>query len=145
MKRVLLLILIFNIGLLNYSISNAVHPNIKGVWEFKKYVSGSKTKKLKNQNKLKERGQGYIFQEDNKVIIRRNTSFCGTPPITYYNYDGTWIWLSDSTFAIEYQLPAYLPTKNVVEKIKVIKSNKKQLILNFYETNITYLDSTLNQ
>lgn len=43
---------------------------------------------------------GYQFQEDGQFIYR-GTGWCGTPPITYFNYEGTWVEAEDSVLAIE--------------------------------------------
>ncbi|KPL14010.1 MAG: hypothetical protein AMS26_12315 [Bacteroides sp. SM23_62] len=33
---------------------------------------------------------GLSFNEDNIFIERKNAGWCGTPPISYADYDGTW-------------------------------------------------------
>ena len=32
----------------------------------------------------------YIFKGDGTLTVRQNVGWCGTPPITYGNYSGTW-------------------------------------------------------
>jgi hypothetical protein len=33
---------------------------------------------------------GFSFNEDNIFIERKNAGWCGTPPISYADYNGTW-------------------------------------------------------
>lgn len=44
---------------------------------------------------LPEDGYGIVFQSDQQFIERKNAGWCGTPPITYANYTGSWS-LTDS-------------------------------------------------
>ena len=39
---------------------------------------------------LQDTAYGFSFQSDNVFIERKNSSWCGTPPILYENYQGTW-------------------------------------------------------
>ncbi len=43
---------------------------------------------------------GFTFMENGTFIERKNAGWCGTPPITYANFDGTWNALSDSLIEI---------------------------------------------
>lgn len=43
------------------------------------------------ENKLKDDAPGLCFKEDGKLIVRQNAGWCGTPPISYANFDGTWV------------------------------------------------------
>lgn len=38
---------------------------------------------------LKENNYGFSFKLDNKFIERKNSGWCGTPPISYADYNGT--------------------------------------------------------
>jgi hypothetical protein len=44
---------------------------------------------------LTENQYGITFLNRNKVIERKNNSWCGTPPITTADYDGTWALTDD--------------------------------------------------
>ena len=55
--------------------------------------------KSKNFNKNES---GIEFKKNGKLIKRQNIGWCGTPPITYDNYDGSWEFSSDSTLTIIY-------------------------------------------
>lgn len=43
---------------------------------------------------------GFIIREDGTFVERKNAGWCGTPPITYANFDGTWSAVSDSLIDI---------------------------------------------
>ena len=44
---------------------------------------------------------GYEFRTDGTVIERKNAGWCGTPPITYADYTGTWKYINDTLVQIE--------------------------------------------
>ena len=41
-------------------------------------------------------GNGIKFNSDGTLVERKNAGFCGTPPITYADYDGTWSKINDT-------------------------------------------------
>jgi len=43
----------------------------------------------------------YEFKDDGTLIERKNAGWCGTPPITYADYQGTWTHLNDTLIQIE--------------------------------------------
>ena len=43
---------------------------------------------------------GFTFQEDGSFTERKNSGWCGTPPIAYDNFDGTWSPLNDTVIDI---------------------------------------------
>jgi hypothetical protein len=43
---------------------------------------------------------GFIINEDGTFTERKNAGWCGTPPITYSNFQGEWLALSDSLIEI---------------------------------------------
>lgn len=48
---------------------------------------------------LKENDYGLTFKADNQLIERKNAGWCGTPPVAYSDYSGTWT-EADSTLYI---------------------------------------------
>jgi hypothetical protein len=42
----------------------------------------------------------YKFNSDGTLVERKNSGWCGTPPITYADYDGTWRILNDSIIKV---------------------------------------------
>ena len=43
---------------------------------------------------------GFTINDDGTFIERKNAGWCGTPPISYDNFDGTWEAVSDSLLEI---------------------------------------------
>ncbi len=39
---------------------------------------------------LKDNDYGFIFYSDQRFVERKNAGWCGTPPISYADFDGTW-------------------------------------------------------
>lgn len=46
--------------------------------------------KYERANSLNDNGYGFSFSSENLFVERKNAGWCGTPPITYANFDGTW-------------------------------------------------------
>lgn len=71
---------------------------IVGTWVREGYQGD--TTLLKRAGKLSEVTYGFTINEDGSFIERKNSGWCGTPPISYANYDGSWEALSDSLLNI---------------------------------------------
>lgn len=41
-------------------------------------------------NSLKDNDYGFVFNPDQEFIERKNSGWCGTPPISYADFDGSW-------------------------------------------------------
>ena len=52
------------------------------------------------REELDEAFYGFIIGEDGSFTERKNTGWCGTPPITYGNFEGSWTAVSDSLLDI---------------------------------------------
>ena len=39
---------------------------------------------------------GYIFHDDGSLMVRKNAGWCGTPPISYANFEGNWNYVDDT-------------------------------------------------
>jgi hypothetical protein len=55
---------------------------------------------LKRAAGLNDNLYGFIIREDGTFVERKNAGWCGTPPISYANFDGSWSALSDSLIEI---------------------------------------------
>lgn len=55
---------------------------------------------LKRAEELAQDQYGFIIREDGTFTERKNAGWCGTPPISYDNFEGTWEALSDSLLDI---------------------------------------------
>ncbi len=56
--------------------------------------------RLNRSEKLDQDRYGFTIMEDGTFLERKNAGWCGTPPIYYDNFDGTWSALSDSLIEI---------------------------------------------
>lgn len=45
---------------------------------------------FERSNSLKEDGYGFSIKENRRFIERKNSGQCGTPPISYADYEGCW-------------------------------------------------------
>lgn len=50
---------------------------------------------------LTTEGYGLSLTEDGNYVERKNAGWCGTPPINYQNYPGTWKPINDSTLTVK--------------------------------------------
>ena len=74
--------------------------DILGVWINADYMDGSTTY-LKHEDF--EAGEpGVKLLKNGTLVKRQNSGFCGTSPISYKNYEGTWSRTSESTITIRY-------------------------------------------
>jgi len=71
---------------------------IVGTWIEQEYKGD--TALFKRAKELDDLKYGFTLGEDGSFIERKNSGWCGTPPISYANYDGTWEALSDSLLSI---------------------------------------------
>lgn len=77
--------------------------------------------------KLKEKIYGISLLENNQLVERRNIGFCGTPPVIYGDYPGTWE-LQDSVISLKIQLDeGYIEHKWKI--LKLDNASLKVLIL----------------
>ncbi len=72
-----------------------------GTWVYSTYKDDLLYYKKKNN--LKKDNAGIEFFKSGKLIKRQNESGCGTPPITYKNFNGSWEKKTDSTISLTYQ------------------------------------------
>ena len=61
---------------------------IIGCWVNQTYQTNTVT--YESASALEDNAPGFCFNEDGTLVERKNVSFCGTPPITYGDFDGTW-------------------------------------------------------
>ena len=46
--------------------------------------------KYERANSLKDNDYGFAFKSGQLFVERKNAGWCGTPPISYTDFDGTW-------------------------------------------------------
>ncbi|WP_346236000.1 hypothetical protein ABDK00_017685 [Niabella insulamsoli] len=59
-----------------------------GAWTAKDYSGEVFTYEKLSQ--LASNQYGYILKTNGRLTVRGNASWCGTPPLTYADFDGTW-------------------------------------------------------
>jgi hypothetical protein len=74
--------------------------------------------------------QGITFKNGGKLVETKNSGFCGTPPITYAQYDGEWI-LNQKDLTIQ---SAFWGGKMMV-KYEILELTKNKLSLKLISSN----------
>ena len=98
------LVLIFGILFFSHSgYSQFQQSDLLGYWTSPVYDSVNHLQKAE-QFYLTERddGRGYQFLKGGKLIVRQNSGWCGTPPISYENVSGSWEFLDDNKLLLNY-------------------------------------------
>ena len=68
-----------------------------GIWNVSEYVENTT---VYNRSSAFIDEYGYEFKSDGTLTERQNAGWCGTPPITYADYDGTWNVVNDTLIQI---------------------------------------------
>lgn len=102
MKSLIIFILLSFQSISSSSTDNTLHKTqIIGSWIFFEDVSNDTFFSIKKVKKLDHDKPGIVFKKNGKLIKRQNSGWCGTPPIAYANYDGTWE-LRKNTLSLKY-------------------------------------------
>lgn len=103
MKRVHILFLFCLLILTSFQLERHHHDwenKLIGIWQ---YRSEEENKiKLIQLNQWDNSSGGMQFLQNGKLIVRQNSGWCGTPPISYTNYAGTWKKNGDTTIELIY-------------------------------------------
>jgi len=93
MKRILFFILVLFFSLTfqfctdNPTTSN-LPENLEGAWVFQSFENETYT--MQKSYFLEKDNSGFIFFNNGKFVERKNSGWCGTPPVTYTNFSGNW-------------------------------------------------------
>lgn len=93
MKTINILLLLASILILN-ACKQPIEPPIDesnkllGTWINPVYVDT--LCRFERTTALQDTAYGFSIQSDKVFIERKNSGWCGTPPISYENYKGTW-------------------------------------------------------
>ncbi len=63
-------------------------------------VFDNEVKVYERSNSLVDNMYGFSFCENQVFVERKNSGWCGTPPVAYADYQGTWL-LKDSILSIK--------------------------------------------
>jgi len=71
--------------------------NYTGTWEFENIVE-----EISHFKRTGEFGDeyGFTIYEDGRFVEHKNSGWCGTPPISYADFEGSWTQLTDSILRI---------------------------------------------
>lgn len=104
MKTLLNYLILFILLLIVFSCKqnnvNVIQPNdmLIGTWVFSSYENETIT--MLKADSLEKDSAGYIFYVNSSLVERKNSGWCGTPPIAYGNFNGSWQRISDSTINV---------------------------------------------
>jgi len=98
------LFFVFTIVCLGYSCTK--EPDIQidqneliiGVWEQGGSVDGRIV--MYRTQQLPDNSYGISFNSDGTLVERKNQGWCGTPPVSYGDFAGTWQRLKDKTILV---------------------------------------------
>jgi hypothetical protein len=78
-----------------------IEEEIIGIWVDKDYKEGQSI--YTKQNTFDQKAGGIEFKKDGTLTKRQNAGSCGTAPIYYKNFSGTWKKISDSRIFVRYK------------------------------------------
>lgn len=88
-RALYVLLVIFIFACENHSESNTKNPDLLlGYWVDPIFTDSTTT--FKKATTLKENEYGIVFQPGKLFIERKNSGWCGTPPVAYADFEGTW-------------------------------------------------------
>ena len=102
---------------------------LTGIWVFEDIID-----EIYHYQRTEELGEGYgfIIYEDGRFVERKNAGWCGTPPISYADFEGNWTKQSDSVLRINVD---FWGGEDIYELIIVdVTENTLQTIRNNIET-----------
>lgn len=82
------------------STDTKLKDNLIGTWVQLEYLDNGIL--FEKQTAFAKDKPGVTFNADGTLVKRQNAGWCGTPPISYTNNDGTWRQTSDSTVTVNY-------------------------------------------
>ena len=77
---------------------NHTFDGLYGTWVKTGYEES--TTVFRKSKNLDDNQYGFIIRADGKIIERKNSGWCATPPITYANFEGEWKKQSESLLEI---------------------------------------------
>lgn len=100
MKKVFLPIIFLSFLISGCSKENiSIDPDnlIIGIWNYSDYQDNTS---IFTRNNEFINNHCYQFNSDGTLTERKNSGWCGTPPISYADYSGTWTILNDKLIQI---------------------------------------------
>jgi hypothetical protein len=69
-----------------------------GIWNYSDYYNNAQ---VYARSREFSDNQGFKFNTDGTLLERKNSGWCGTPPITYSDYSGKWAIINDTLIRID--------------------------------------------
>jgi hypothetical protein len=82
---------------------------------------------LRSAQNLEANHYGFIIEKDGTFIERKNAGWCGTPPIYYENFDGSWKSISENILEITVEFWGGIDTF----KIEILSITESELNINY--------------
>jgi hypothetical protein len=117
------LMVLIMVGLSSSITYNSKKDNLMAIWVYKSYKDGIMS--FVSSKKFKRKKPGIEFKNTEQIVKRQNVSWCGTAPIKYGNFNGTYEFTSDSTLTIKYDFWE----KKSEQDWQIIKLTDKRLII----------------
>ena len=86
---------------------------------------------FKKSSKFEKDKYGFQILDGGKFIARKNSGWCGTPPIAYNNYEGKWTKVSDSLINVESEYWAGI----IFFQLEIISINENELKVRYNYQN----------
>lgn len=84
---------------------------------------------LTRSTELLDDKDGLTFNSDGTLIQRANSGWCGTPPISYTNYTGSWTQFPDNRYFIETEFWGGITSF----EIEIIAIDEDKMIYNIWQ------------
>lgn len=100
MNKYRLLFILFSAALFSCSrddLKPSYDNPLVGIWTYSDYIENTEVF-MRSESFIDN--HCYNFKPDGTLIERKNSGFCGTPPINYENYNGTWANVNDTVILI---------------------------------------------
>ena len=124
MKTLLpLILLLFVLISANQKQQTISKKQLIGIWLFEENSSSENSASLLKSKKFREDEPGIQLKKNGKLVKRQNSGRCGTPPISYANYEGTWAMTGNSTLTVKYEFF----DGTIEEDWKILETNKNRL------------------
>jgi hypothetical protein len=99
--KILKLLIVISIFLFTGCSKTKINNDLYATWVFSKHENQIH-EYVKGSNFIEDR-PGIKFKRNGEIIKRQNVGWCGTPPVTYDNYPGSWTSISDNSINITYE------------------------------------------
>ena len=134
MKRYIFLLVVVLLGSCEESMLEVAdlgsNAGIVGTWVEDNYQGD--TLFLKRNGAFDKEKYGFTINDDGTFIEHKNAGWCGTPPITYDSFEGTWEAVSDSLLDITVGYWGGTMTY----QIRIVSLNGQELAIRYlYEDN----------